>query len=87
MKFLIVQLPPFSCHLIPLRSKYSSQNPVLRHPQSMLMAQIACRLPLTAEARVRARVSIRVGFLAEKVALGQAFLRVLRFFPVSIIPP
>jgi hypothetical protein len=28
MKFLIVQLPPFSRHLIPLRSKYSSQNPV-----------------------------------------------------------
>jgi hypothetical protein len=31
--FLIVQLPPFSHHLIPLRSKYSSQNPVLKHPQ------------------------------------------------------
>jgi hypothetical protein len=29
MKFLIVQLPPFSRHLIPLRSEYSSQNPVL----------------------------------------------------------
>jgi hypothetical protein len=26
MKFLIVQLPPFPRHLIPLRSKYSSQN-------------------------------------------------------------
>jgi hypothetical protein len=24
-----VQLPPFSCHAIPLRYKYSSQNPVL----------------------------------------------------------
>jgi hypothetical protein len=31
-----VQLPPFSRHLIPLRSEYSSQNPVLKHPQSML---------------------------------------------------
>jgi hypothetical protein len=31
-----VQLPPFSRHLIPLRSKYSYQNPVLEHPQSML---------------------------------------------------
>jgi hypothetical protein len=31
MKLLIVQLPPFSRHLIPLRSKYSSQNPVLTH--------------------------------------------------------
>jgi hypothetical protein len=36
MKFLIVQLPPFSRHLIPLRSKHSSQNPVLKHPQSVL---------------------------------------------------
>jgi hypothetical protein len=36
MKFLNVQLPPFSRHLIPLRSKYSSQNPVLKHPQSIL---------------------------------------------------
>jgi hypothetical protein len=27
MKFLILQLPPFPRHLIPLRSKYSSQNP------------------------------------------------------------
>jgi hypothetical protein len=27
MEFLIVQLPPFSRPLIPLRSKYSSQNP------------------------------------------------------------
>jgi hypothetical protein len=36
MKFLIVQLPPFSRHLIPLMSKYFSQNPVLKHPQSTL---------------------------------------------------
>jgi hypothetical protein len=28
-----------------------------------------------------------VGFVVDKVALGQVFLRVLRFFPVSIIPP
>jgi hypothetical protein len=36
MKLLTVQLSPFSRHLIPLWSKYSSQNPVLKHPQSML---------------------------------------------------
>jgi hypothetical protein len=34
MKLRIVQLPPFPRHLIPLRSKYSSQNPVIKHPQS-----------------------------------------------------
>jgi hypothetical protein len=33
MKLLIVQLPLFFRHLIPLRSIYSSQNPVLKHPQ------------------------------------------------------
>jgi hypothetical protein len=33
LKFLIVQLPPFSRHS--LWSK-SSQNPVLKHPQSTL---------------------------------------------------
>jgi hypothetical protein len=31
MKLLFAQLPPFSRHIIPLRSKYSSQNPVLKH--------------------------------------------------------
>jgi hypothetical protein len=34
-KLLIVQLPPFSHNIIPLRSIYSSQNPVLKHPMSM----------------------------------------------------
>jgi hypothetical protein len=28
-----------------------------------------------------------VGFVVDKVALGQVFLRILRFFPVSFIPP
>jgi hypothetical protein len=31
--------------------------------------------------------SARVGFVVDKVALGQVFLRVLRFPPVNIIPP
>jgi hypothetical protein len=31
--------------------------------------------------------SIHVGFVVDKVALGQVFLRVFRFSPVSIIPP
>ena len=30
---------------------------------------------------------IRVGFVVDEVALGQVFLPVLRFFPVSIITP
>jgi hypothetical protein len=31
-----VQLPPFSCYFIPLRSKYSPCNPLLIQPQSVL---------------------------------------------------
>jgi hypothetical protein len=31
--------------------------------------------------------SVRFGFVANKVALKQVFPRVLRFFPVSFIPP
>jgi hypothetical protein len=32
-------------------------------------------------------VSIHVGFVVGKVALGQVFPRVLRFSPVNFIPP
>jgi hypothetical protein len=42
IKFLIVQLPPFSRHLIHLRSKYSSHNPVLEHPQAQLVELWFC---------------------------------------------
>jgi hypothetical protein len=42
------------------------------------MAQAVSRRPL--RARVRARVN-SVGFVVDKVALGQIFLRVLRFLP------
>jgi hypothetical protein len=43
------------------------------------MAQAVSRRPLTAEARV--------GFVVDKVALGQVFPLVLRFSPVNFIPP
>jgi hypothetical protein len=45
------------------------------------MAQAVSRQPLTAGARVH------VGFMVDKMALGQLCLRVLRFSPVSIILP
>jgi hypothetical protein len=48
------------------------------------MARAVSRRPLTAAAWVRARVN-PVGFVVDKVALGQVFLRVLRFSPVNII--
>jgi hypothetical protein len=42
------------------------------------MAQAVSRRSLTAAARVRAQVN-PVGFVVDKVALGQVSLRVLRF--------
>jgi hypothetical protein len=50
------------------------------------MAQAVSRRPLTAAAWVRAQGN-PVRFVVDKVALGQVFLRFLRFYPVSIIPP
>jgi hypothetical protein len=59
---------------------------LLRHTEGRAMAQVVSRRPLTAEARV-CPGSIHVGFVVDKVALGQVFLQVLRFSPVNIIPP
>jgi hypothetical protein len=36
-KLLVMQFSPFSTHLIPLRSKYPPQYPVLKHLQSMFL--------------------------------------------------
>jgi hypothetical protein len=40
MRLLIMQFSPASYHFIPLRSKYSPQNPVLIHPQSILFPTV-----------------------------------------------
>jgi hypothetical protein len=37
MKLLITQFSPISRHFISLRSEYSPQQPVLKHPQSMFL--------------------------------------------------
>jgi hypothetical protein len=47
------------------------------------MAQAVSRRPVITAAWVRARVN-PVGFVVDKMALGQVFLRVLRFSPVDI---
>jgi hypothetical protein len=50
------------------------------------MAQaVLCRL-LTAESRF-APGSVYLGFVVDKMALGQVFLRVFLFSPVNIITP
>jgi hypothetical protein len=50
------------------------------------MAQAVNRRPLSTEARVESH-SVHVGFVVNKVALGQVFPPVLRFSPVNFIPP
>jgi hypothetical protein len=50
------------------------------------MAQAVSRRPLTSEAGFDPGL-VHVGFVVDKVALGQGFPRVLRFSPVSFIPP
>jgi hypothetical protein len=36
-KLLVMQFSPITRHLIPLRSKYPPQHPVLKQPQSMFL--------------------------------------------------
>jgi hypothetical protein len=50
------------------------------------MAQAVSRRYLIVEARVRT-CSVHGGFVMDRVALGQIYLRVLWFYPVNIIPP
>jgi hypothetical protein len=51
------------------------------------MALAVSRRPLTSEAWVRSRGQSMWEYVVDKVALGQVFPRVLRFSPVSFIPP
>jgi hypothetical protein len=50
------------------------------------MAQAVTRRPLVAEVRSNAR-HLYVEFLVDEVAMGQGFLRQLRFSSVLITPP
>jgi hypothetical protein len=50
------------------------------------ISQTVSRRPLAAEARVRARFNT-CGICGGQSGTGQVLLRVLRFFPVNIIPP
>jgi hypothetical protein len=50
------------------------------------MAQVVSRRPVIGKAGF-VPWSVHVGFVVDKVAQGQFYLRVLRFSPVNIIPP
>src|SRR5215475_13412528 len=39
IQLLVMQLSPFPRHLVPLRSKYSPQHPILKHPQPAFLPQ------------------------------------------------
>jgi hypothetical protein len=43
---------PESCHFSPLRSKYSTQHPVLKHPQSIAIQRVLTMLCNTQNRRV-----------------------------------
>ena len=43
IKLLIMKFPPLPCHLVPLKPKYSSQHPILKHPQPTFLTQ--CQRP------------------------------------------
>ena len=45
-KLLIMQFSPIPCYRVPLRSKYSPQHPILKHPQPMFLPQ-HCRAYLS----------------------------------------
>jgi hypothetical protein len=40
----MMKLSPLPCYLIPLTPKYSRQQPILKHPQSMILHQ--CQQPI-----------------------------------------
>jgi hypothetical protein len=50
------------------------------------VAQAVSRQPFATKTG-KAPGSVHVGIVVDKMALGQIFLRVFQFFPVSIIPP
>ena len=52
---------------------------------TVLMAQAVSRRPLAVAARVQDQAKY-VGLVADKAGLGQVFLRVFPFPPLSIIP-
>jgi hypothetical protein len=67
------------------RYHFVSTEVHLQNGRAMAQAAVSC-WPLTAVAWVRAQIN-PVGFVVDKVALGQVFLRVLRFSPDNIIVP
>jgi hypothetical protein len=70
----------------PEKQEVARRHRKLHNEEELHHLQSSPNIIITAVARVRAGVN-PVGFVVDKVALGQVFLRVLRLSPVNIIPP
>jgi hypothetical protein len=78
------------CHISPSRQTYSyipAPLPISNCPVEAVPWLRSSVAGLSPRRSRFAPGSIHVRFVVDKVALGQVFLGVLRFYPVSIIPP
>jgi hypothetical protein len=81
----IQSVPPPHTHTHTLSSKAGNRMQCKIQFTGRAVAKAVSRWPLTADARVRSRVS-PYDFVVDKVALTEVLLRALRFSPVSSIP-
>jgi hypothetical protein len=79
MELLIVHLPPFSYYIIPLGSKYSPWNPVLKHPQSM-----TCETPYKITRRMRSYIRFSKMYL-KPLSLCNPHFHCFRAFLYSLL--
>jgi hypothetical protein len=70
----MMQFPPMGCYFF----CYLGSSILL----STLISNTLKLCGTPAEARL-----VHVGFVVDEVGLGQVLLRVLRFYPVNIVPP
>jgi hypothetical protein len=81
-----MQLSPFPCHLVPLRSKCSPQNPILKHPQPAFLPQ--CQRPGFTPTQLHALIS-QIYALISQIYFGMklymfrtVLLSIIRSFPL-----
>ena len=79
-----MQLSPFPCHLVPLRSKYFPQHPILKHPQPAFLPQ--CERPgfTTIQNHGQKFQSIRKNKLWMELRTLCVWLHILQFWNVVL---
>jgi hypothetical protein len=80
MKFLIMQSSPASHHFFPLRSRYSPQHPILKHPQSVFFFNVRDQVshPYKTTDRIRR-------FLVFMVVKVHVVFWVIKLYVVSLV--